>query len=88
MKAKDGTRYVCGECGFVSLKWLGRCPECGMWDGLVEEAAPPSGGGRRPKSLHPEKPVALSGASASGTDRLKTGIDEFDSLLGGGIVGG
>ena len=89
VKGRAGTRYVCGECGYVSLGWLGRCPECGTWDSLVEEAAPPTKGGRRsPSPLPREKPIALAGGAVSTGERLKTGIAEFDSLLGGGIVAG
>ena len=34
---KETTRFVCGQCGFASRKWLGRCPDCGAWDSLAEE---------------------------------------------------
>ena len=36
--AKTKYRYVCQSCGYTTAKWLGRCPECGTWDSLVEEA--------------------------------------------------
>ena len=51
--AKDKSVHVCQACGFNSTKWLGRCPECGAWDSLVEQRAPtansrplPTSGGR------------------------------------------
>ena len=88
MKSKAVARYVCGECGYASLNWLGKCPDCGNWGSLVEETASPTAGGRRPAQLPRETPVALSGGGASAGERLKTGISELDSLLGGGVVRG
>ncbi|MGE5816032.1 MAG: DNA repair protein RadA [Acidobacteriota bacterium] len=88
------TIYVCQECGAQSQKWLGRCAECGAWNSLVEErAAPaiePSAGGAARYAL------ASSGTGARKYDeidemvsvRLSTGIDEFDRVLGGGLVPG
>src|SRR5437773_1931311 len=86
------TVFVCQECGSQSPKWLGRCAECGAWNSLVEERAQestPSAGGHR---------YALSGPSGAarpyseiaieGNPRLSTGIDEFDRVLGGGVVPG
>jgi DNA repair protein RadA/Sms len=91
MKAK--TVFACQECGAQSQKWLGRCPECGAWNTLVEERAA-------------DAPVATSDvakryslAAAAGpqlyadidtvvAERLTTGIDEFDRVLGGGVVPG
>ena len=39
--AKSVTKYVCQKCGYASVKWLGKCPECGAWDSLVEEVDAP-----------------------------------------------
>jgi DNA repair protein RadA/Sms len=88
MTPKSVTRYVCGECGYASLSWLGKCPECGTWESLAEEIAPSKSTGRRPASLPRESPVSLSGHVATQGGRLETGISEFDSLLGGGVVRG
>jgi DNA repair protein RadA/Sms len=81
--------FVCQECGAESPKWLGRCPECSAWNSLVEEKA------ARPETREAARP-ALGGGSARlyadvdaiAADRLGTGIDEFDRVLGGGIVPG
>jgi len=84
--------FVCQECGSQSPKWLGRCGDCGAWNSFVEERPQPEGAapaGHR---------YALAGASASARlysevdiephARLTTGIDEFDRVLGGGVVPG
>ena len=39
---KTTTQFVCSECGYVSPKWLGRCPECGKFNSLIEEAVSPA----------------------------------------------
>jgi DNA repair protein RadA/Sms len=85
---KIKTVFVCQACGLESSKWLGRCPECGEWNSLVEErqavvgAASP---GVRETGARP-KPFDL--VDASEAERLPSGIGEFDRVLGGGIVPG
>jgi len=84
--------YCCGQCGSQSQKWLGRCPDCGEWNTFVEEraSAAPMGPARRGAA------PALGGQSARlygevetvVSERLSTGIGEFDRVLGGGIVPG
>ncbi len=82
--------HVCSACGHESPRWAGRCPACGEWNTLVEEARPrprgASGAGRR--SAAPVMPVALGEVLAPTDDRLSTGIGELDGVLGGGIVPG
>lgn len=82
-KAKK-TILKCRNCGYQSLKWLGKCPECGEWESLVEEAVRPATGGRRGAA----KPVPLSLAPDGDEERLSTHIGELDRVLGGGIVPG
>ncbi len=82
-KAKK-TILKCRNCGYQSLKWLGKCPECGEWESLVEEAARPATGRRRGAA----KPVPLSLAPDGDEERLSTDIGELDRVLGGGIVPG
>ena len=89
-----GTVYVCQSCRYQSPKWLGKCPECGEWNSLVEErarsapkgAAARGGGG----GLHTReaKPVAFADIESQDDVRVTSGIDEFDRVLGGGIVPG
>lgn len=87
--AKTKTKFVCQNCGYSSAKWLGRCPECGSWDSMAEEIETPS----KPQQsfLMPKeapKPKTLDKVMLSEVQRLKTGINEFDRVLGGGIVPG
>lgn len=88
--------HTCSECGFVSPKWLGRCPECGSWGTLQETAAAETStaaqaavSGRRPTGLTPTSPaVPITKVGASATRAINTGIGELDRVLGRGIVPG
>jgi DNA repair protein RadA/Sms len=85
------TIFACQACGFESSKWLGRCPDCGEWNSFQEErqeVAAPKGkqASLGLTSLAQPKPYeAVDGADA---ERMPSGIDEFDRVLGGGIVPG
>lgn len=85
---KDKTKYVCGECGYETVKWMGCCPSCGGWNTLVEETAvaPTRTGARR--SGEGSHAVSLASVVESETLRVSTGISEFDRVLGGGVVPG
>ena len=88
---KSQTRYVCQQCGSAQTKWMGRCPECGEWNSLVETLVqPPSPRSDRVRSLtQPEsQPRQLSEVSADRFERLSLGIGELDRVLGGGLVPG
>jgi DNA repair protein RadA/Sms len=87
MKTKSKIKYVCSNCGYDSLRWVGKCPECDNWNTFVEEIieAP-----KRSKSQYEGK-VALykiNDITAVEEDRIKTGINEFDRVLGGGLMPG
>jgi len=95
MKAK--TIYSCQECGAQSQKWLGRCPECEAWNSLVEERPVPATAGAGAASASAGSRYALAGTAGPRlyedidtviSARLTTGIDEFDRVLGGGVVPG
>jgi DNA repair protein RadA/Sms len=93
--AVKGTRsiYACQNCGFQSRKWLGKCPDCGEWNSFVEEReriAPKEGAGRAAGGLklRQSKPVQFTSIEAQDDLREVTGIEEFDRVLGGGIVPG
>src|SRR5258708_21507613 len=85
--------FGCQACGFESSKWLGRCPDCGEWNSFAEERreeAPAAGRGRPPAlplelSGRPKAYDLIDGALDA---RTPSGIDEFDRVLGGGIVPG
>lgn len=90
--AKTKYKFVCQSCGYTTAKWLGRCPECGAWDSLVEEAEVATSG-RNSKSYLPTgsekiKPRTIASVAQVKVDRLATGIHEFDRVLGGGVVPG
>ena len=79
MSAKARTVYRCAECGAEHPKWGGRCDSCGAWNTLVEELVAPAEGA---------EPVRLSDVAAIRLSRWQTGLDEFDFVLGGGVVPG
>src|SRR4029453_5571108 len=80
--------FECQSCGYSSSKWLGRCPDCGNWNSFVEgkEITPT----KRDTALGGDRtvPVALSEISTESTPRVSTANEEFDRVLGGGIVPG
>ena len=86
--------FACQACGFESSKWLGRCPDCGEWNSFVEERqelAPPPGKGRPDPQLLAQtasRPKPFDAIDNSEDARVPSGIDEFDRVLGGGIVPG
>lgn len=102
MAKLPSTIYVCQNCGNQARKWLGRCPDCGEWNSFVEEKFRPSpqavgkgssaaaaGGGRlHSGSFREVKPMAYGEIESQDDARISSGIDEFDRVLGGGIVEG
>lgn len=91
--ARKDTRYVCQSCGAVHPRWTGKCESCGEWNSIVEEVAESGpvgakgsgrGRSRRAKAIELE---ALDGQAAP-TPRRRTGINEFDRVVGGGLVPG
>lgn len=83
------TKYVCQSCGYVSPRWVGKCPNCSEWNTFVEEAPSPLKASRKPPGAASSiEPVSLEDIEKEDTPRLKTGIEEFDRVLGGGIVAG
>src|ERR671914_2135738 len=94
--ARSATVYACTECGHESPKWRGRCPGCGQWNTVAEEArvAPPAGGrgagaaGGGRAGARALRPVRLGEVETPRVDRLSTGIGELDRVLGGGLVPG
>jgi DNA repair protein RadA/Sms len=92
---RSATIHVCSQCGHETPRWAGRCPGCGEWNTLVEQARAPSEratggtrGGRGASRAAAVKPIALRDVQADDHRRLKTGIGELDNVLGGGIVPG
>lgn len=87
---KKETEFVCQNCGYTSGKWLGKCPECGEWNSLVEEKAQPARktSGRNGFQLRDVTAVAFTEIESQNDVRIPSGVTEFDRVLGGGIVPG
>lgn len=81
MSKKEKQRYVCSECGYMSVKWMGRCPNCSAWESMVLQ---------HEKQAENEYavPVNLASMSVRGYERIKLGNEPMNRLLGGGIVKG
>lgn len=85
-KAKKSI-FFCQNCGHEESKWLGQCPMCKEWNTFVEEKAAPVRSGAV-KAVREAEVVTLSSVSSDEDERVKTGIEELDRVLGGGIVQG
>jgi len=87
---KTTTQFVCGECGYSSPKWLGRCPDCGKFNTMTEESVAPSpvSGSRSAFRMTSSRPLPLSEVKYEKYARVSSGIAELDVVLGGGIVRG
>ncbi|MBR6458734.1 MAG: DNA repair protein RadA, partial [Actinomycetaceae bacterium] len=84
--AKNSPRFVCNECGWATVKWVGRCGGCGSWASLEEEKAAPASA---PAALAPSSPAQpITDVPATAAERQATCVDEFDRVLGGGLVPG
>jgi len=88
--AKARAVFFCSACGFESPRWLGRCPSCEGWNTFAEAPAlraakSPS---TRTSATTPVTPLRLAEVKDENTQRISSGIGEFDTLLGGGIVPG
>ena len=78
--------YVCQSCGYQAVKWLGRCPDCGEWNSMVEELVKSERKGKTSSAM--SQPQTIDAISLAPEMRLKTGMIEFDRTLGGGVVPG
>ncbi|SFV16912.1 DNA repair protein RadA [Pseudoduganella namucuonensis] len=92
--AKAKTNYTCTECGGTSSKWTGQCAACQQWNTMVETIVETAGGNNRysnpqHQALAQTAPVlSLQDIEALDVPRFPTGIEEFDRVLGGGLVAG
>ena len=87
--AKRGAVYRCQNCGYESLQWFGKCPDCAQWNTFVEEAVDEkeSSVGKRLTTFSSE-PKLLTEVNGKEFNRYRTNISEFDRIVGGGIVPG
>ena len=83
---KNKTKFYCQECGCESIKWLGKCPDCGKWNTFVEEAEIPATNSVFPPSS--EKPTSILDIKVTADSRFSTNMEELDRVLGGGVVAG
>lgn len=96
--AKTKTQFVCQSCGHDTPRWSGQCPGCGEWNTMVEEVAPSTvkapvmriggNGGRSSGAYGSVRPQRLGDVAMAEQPRLKTGLEEFDRVMGGGILRG
>lgn len=87
---KQKTQFLCDSCGYESVKWYGKCPGCGAWNTMREVNFAPAQN-KRPGSNATEAvsmPVSLCAVDADVQMRVKSGIEELDRVLGGGLVTG
>lgn len=92
--AKATVSYVCSNCGYVSPRYLGRCPNCGQWSTMEEyKEAPTSSQKKQSLVSHSEeanrtKPMRIDEVAYERVTRVQTHMDELDRVLGGGVVPG
>lgn len=87
-KGKALSAFFCQNCGYESSKWMGQCPACHTWNSFVEERVVKSSGSAKPAASKSLKPVGLEEIAGEKEERFATKIEEFDRVLGGGIVPG
>jgi len=85
--SKTRIKYICSNCGYESLRWIGKCPECDSWNSFTEEIIETS----KRKAATAKTKVTVTKIDeivAAKEDRIQTGIKEFDRVLGGGLMPG
>ncbi len=86
--AKIKTIYICQECGYESPKWMGKCPECDNWNTMVEEIVDKGKNDNLTAGISFSKPLNINEIELTDEERYNTSMEEFDRVLGGGIVKG
>lgn len=86
MDKKTKTAYVCTNCGAIHPKWQGQCRECGEWNCLAEERIVKSN--RKPGKVTAERPLAFAEIGDHNMAGYKSGLGEFDRVLGGALLPG
>jgi DNA repair protein RadA/Sms len=86
--AKPKTHYTCTECGCEAPKWQGQCPNCGVWNTLVETMATPAAARFESVAGARSTVTTLASVKPRASFRIATGLEEFDRVLGGGLVPG
>jgi DNA repair protein RadA/Sms len=83
---KERTHFVCQSCGYISPRWMGKCPECNAWNSFTEEKTVVSP--RKKPKAHAATPVALTAIQGEKEARIHIGLGELSRVLGGGVVYG
>lgn len=86
--SKNKTIYVCNECGYEASKWYGSCPGCGEWNSMVEELQVQKKDVQKRGEKYSSKAMKINEISTDNEFRYKTGLNELDRVLGGGLVKG
>ncbi len=86
--AKAKTLFECQACGYQSAKWIGKCPNCGAWESFLEVKEKDLEIANKPSHPKAKKAVSIVDVEETAIDRVPSGDDEFDIVLGGGIVKG
>ncbi len=85
--SKLKVKYICTNCGYESLRWIGKCPECESWNSFTEEVVE-TGKNKNSSAIRNLEVSKLSDIPLVEKERIKTGINEFDRVLGGGCMPG
>lgn len=85
-KKENSTAFVCSNCNYSTPRWLGRCPDCGEWNSFTECVIESEKGLPSIKATVKAKPMPLSTVKTLDDNRIFSGIDELDRVLGGGIM--
>lgn len=89
MSKKLRTQFICTQCGYESPKWIGKCPSCDQWNTLREEILETGKKGASSAQVSAKRtPVPIKSVNIADSDRIMTGIQEFDRTLGGGFIPG
>lgn len=80
--------YVCQTCGFKSIKWIGKCPDCDSWNSMVAEEVMDDKRIKRRGEVDTNRAVLISDVALEELKRIETGLTEFDRVMGGGVVKG
>lgn len=90
MAKKKAAKYVCQACGYESPKWMGKCPNCGAWNQMMEELDAGEGNRRSMVNIQGKasKAEAIADIKVTHEDRVKTKLEELNRVLGGGVVPG
>jgi len=86
--SKTEIKFVCQSCGYESPRWIGKCPECGSWNSLVEEQSIATSQMKVRQLVTSSKPQSITDLEFKPEERSSTGIPELDRVLGGGVVAG